>query len=152
MDSTVVVPNADLAVVKGNKSYWSHADHRRFGWHSLHRIARYTTGFRAAQVMTLEKRMDLRMATHEEVRHLTALPSFSAMVVIRGQNILYEHYAPDFGPDRPHSIQSINKTTLNFIVGQLTQRGVLDLSRNVEYYIPEIGSGYATASLQQVLN
>jgi CubicO group peptidase (beta-lactamase class C family) len=146
------VPNSDLVVVEGNKSRWSHADHRRHGWHNLHRIARYSSSFRAARVMPLEKRMDVRIAEHESVRRITALPWFSAMIVIRGKHILFERYAPDFGPGRPHSIQSITKTTVNLLVGQLVRDGILDPSRKVGYYIPEIGSGYADATLQQVLN
>lgn len=144
--------NTDLVVVEGNKSRWSHADYRRFGWHNLHRIARYGSSYRAADVMRLEKGMDLRIAELESVRHMTSLPCFSAMIVIQGQRILFERYAADFGPRSPHSIQSITKTTLNLIVGKLLEAGVLDLSRTVGHYIPEIGTGYARATLQQVLN
>jgi CubicO group peptidase (beta-lactamase class C family) len=147
-----VIPNPDLEVFEENKSRWSHADHRRHGWHNLHKIARYGMSIRAARVMPLEKRMNLRIAELEAVRHLTSLPWFSAMVVIRGQHVLFERYAPDFGADRPHSIQSITKTTMNLVVGQLVERGILDLSKAIEHYIPEIGSGYARATLQQVLN
>jgi CubicO group peptidase (beta-lactamase class C family) len=96
--------------------------------------------------------MDLRIADLDSVRTLTTLPWFSAMIVIRGPHILFERYAPDFGRDRPHSIQSITKTTINLIVGQLVGRGLLDLSRKVRDYIPEIHSGYSEATLQQVLN
>jgi len=152
MNDIVAVPNADLTVVDGNMSRWSHADYRRHGWHHLHQIARYGSSFRAARTMLLEKRMDLRIAQLEDVGHFTALPSFSAMVIIRGQHILFERYACDFGKDQPHSIQSITKTIINLIIGQLVEDGVLDLSRRVEDYIPEIGSGYAKATLQQVLN
>jgi len=102
--------------------------------------------------MTLEKRMDLQIADMESVRHLTLLPWFSAMVVIRGQHILFERYAADFGPNCPHSLQSITKTIMNLIVGRLVDEGVLDVSRTVKHYVPEIGSGYADATLQQVLN
>jgi CubicO group peptidase (beta-lactamase class C family) len=152
MNDIVTVPNPDLVVVEGNKSCWSHADHRRRGWHSLHRISRYGISLRAARVMSLEKCADLRVAELDCVRHLTSLPWFSAMVVIRGQRVLFERYAPDFGPFHPHSIQSITKTTMNLVVGQLVERGILDLSKPIEHYIPEIGSGYAKATLQQVLN
>lgn len=152
MNTITTIPNPDLVVIEGNKSHWTHADHRRQGMHNLHRIARYCMSFRAARVMPLEKRMDLRIAELEPVRHFTSLPWFSAMIVIRGQKILFERYAQDFGSDSPHSIQSITKTTMNLVVGQLVERGVLDLSRNIAYYIPEIGSGYANATLQRVLN
>src|SRR5687768_720703 len=113
MSGIVTFPNPDLAVVEGNKSHWTHADHRRQGWHTLYRIARYGTSFRAARIMKLEKCMDLRIAELEAVRLYTSLPWFSAMIVIRGQHILFERYAPDFGPDRPHSIQSITKTMMH---------------------------------------
>lgn len=152
MDEIVTVPNPDLVVVAGNKSHWSHADHRRHGWHNLHRIARYGISLRAARVMPLEKRMDLQMAGLESVRTLTSLPSFSAMVVLRGSHILFERYASDFAPDQPHSIQSITKTLMNLIAGRLVGTGALDLSQTVRHYIPEIGTGYASATVQQVLN
>jgi CubicO group peptidase (beta-lactamase class C family) len=74
------------------------------------------------------------------------------MVIIRGQHILFERYAQDFGVNRPHSVQSITKTTMNFVVGHLVESGVLDLSQTIDHYVPEIGSGYAKATLQEVLN
>jgi CubicO group peptidase (beta-lactamase class C family) len=102
--------------------------------------------------MVLEKRMELPIAELEAVRRLTSLPWFSAMVVIRGPYILFERYAADCGKNRPHSIQSITKTTMNLVIGKLVERGVLELTRSVGHYLPEIGSGYADATLQQVLN
>ena len=152
MSQIITIPNPDLEVTEGNKSRLTRSDYRRHGFHNLHRIARYGISLRAARVMRLEKCMDLRIAEFEAVRRLTSLPWFSAMVVLRGQDILFERYATDFGCHCPHSIQSITKTTMNLVVGQLVERGVLDLSRTVAHYIPEIGSGYARATLQQVLN
>jgi CubicO group peptidase (beta-lactamase class C family) len=146
------VPNPELEVGEDNKTRWSRADDRRQGWHNLHRIARYSISLRAARTMLLVKRMDLAIAELEAVRHFTALPWFSAMIVIRDQDILFERYATDFDKDRPHSIQSITKTTMNLVIGQLVEQGILNLSHNVSHYIPEIGSGYADATLQQVLN
>jgi|SRR6185437_1756155 len=152
MSQIVTHANPDLEILAGNKSRCTHADHRRRGFHNLYRLARYSIGLRAARVMPLEKRVDLRIARDEGVSRLLALPWFSAVLVVRGQDILFEHYASDFSKDHPHSIQSITKTTLNLIIGQLLDQGLLDLSRPVADYIPTIGSGYAHASLQQVLN
>ncbi len=152
MSEIITIPNPDLVVTDGNLARWTCAQYRRRGWHSLHRIARYSSSFRAARVMTLTKRMDLRIAELDAVRHLTSLPWFSGMVVIHGQHLLFERYAPDFGPHRPHSIQSITKTLMNLIVGLLVEQGVLDLSETVEHYVPEIGTGYAKATLQHVLD
>ena len=152
MSELTTVPNADLEIIEDNKCRWSHANRRRHGWHNLHHLARYSSSYRAARVLPLEKCMDLAIADLDAVRHLTSLPWFSAMVVIRGQRVLFERYAPDFGPSHPHSIQSISKTLMNLIIGRLVEQGTVDLSRLVSYYIPEIGSGYAQATVQQVLN
>jgi CubicO group peptidase (beta-lactamase class C family) len=138
--------------VAGNKAHWCHSDLRRRGWHKLHEIARYGVTFRARRVMTLQKQMDSRIAELESVRLYTSLPWFSAMVLVEGQRVLFERYAPDFGPDSPHSIQSITKTTTNLIIGQLIESGVLAVNDLIKRHIPEIGSGYAEATLQQVLN
>lgn len=151
MDRVVTILNPDLEVVEG-KGRWNHSDNRRSGFHNLYQLARYTLSFRAARVMQLTKRMDTRIADLDAVQRMTSLPSFSAMVVILDQHILYERYAPDFDRHSPHSIQSITKTTMNLIVGQLVEREQLDLSSAVARYIPEIGSGYANATIQHVLN
>lgn len=152
MSTITTVAQADLTVDRDNKSRWTRAEHRRYGLHNLHRIARYGMSFRAARVLPLEKRLDVRIAQIDCVRHLTSVPWFSAMVVMRGQHVLFERYATDFGPDAPHSIQSITKTTMNLVIGQLVERRTIDLARTVQHYIPEIGSGYAAATLQQVMN
>ncbi|MER8413025.1 serine hydrolase [Mesorhizobium sp. M1342] len=144
--------NPDLTIGRDNKARWNQPDYRRDGFHNLHRLARYGLSFRAARVMALHKRMDLRIAEMEAVRRLTALPWFSAMAVIRGNELLFERYAPDFGPDRPHSIQSISKTIMNLVIGRLLEEGKIDLSHKVAHYLPWIGSGYAPATVQQVMN
>ena len=145
-------PNPDLLVGADNKARWNQPDHRRHGFHNLYRLARYATSYRAGRVMSLRKRADLRIADMESVRRLTSLPWFSAMAVVRGNDVLYERYAPDFGPDRPHSIQSISKTMLNLILGRLLDDGKIELGRKVADYLPWIGSGYAGSTLQQVMN
>jgi CubicO group peptidase (beta-lactamase class C family) len=145
-------PNPDLLVGADNKARWNQPDHRRHGFHNLYRLARYGTSYRAGRIMSLSKRMDLRIADMDSVRRLTSLPWFSAMAVVRGNDLLYERYAPDFGPDRPHSIQSISKTMLNLILGRLLEDGKVALERKIADYLPWIGSGYAGATIQQVMN
>lgn len=152
MSGIVSEANPDLVVGEGNKTRWEQPDRRRYGWHNLYRLARYSTSYRAGRVMTLRKRMDLRIADMEAVGRLTSLPWFSAMAVIRDNDVLFERYAPDFGPDCLHSIQSITKTMLNLIIGHLLEDGKIDLERKVAEYLPWIGSGYAGATVQQVLN
>lgn len=152
MTSPRTYPNPDLVAGDDNKSTWNHPDRRRWGFHNLPRIARYTMSFRAREVLRLSKAFDLAIADMQAVRHLTSLPAFSAMIVLQGERILYEKYAADFRQDSVHSIQSITKTFMHLVIGRLVAEAVIDVTRPVRDYLPEVGSGYADATVQQVLN
>jgi CubicO group peptidase (beta-lactamase class C family) len=144
--------NPELEITSDNKGRWNMPEQRRFGFHHLNQINRYSVALRAARVMRLDKRIDPRIGRRDDVRLLTGLPSFSALVVVRGQHLLHEQYASDFGPRSVHSIQSITKTIANLIIGSLWRDGLIELDRKVSHYLPEIGSGYAEATVQAVLD
>ena len=118
----------------------------------MHTVFRYSLGIRAPEVLRLGKIVDRRIGDLESVRRLTGTAHFSGMVVARDGAILFERYAPDFGPDQPHSVQSITKTTMSLVVGRLVERGQIELDREVRHYLPDIGSGYAGATVQDVLD
>ena len=151
-NAIATTPNPDLVIGSGGRPTWNTAEHRRWGWHNLHRITRYGLTLRSRDVMTLRRDIDLRIAELPAVRRFTGLDCFSGMAVLRGDQLLFEAYAPDFGPHRPHSIQSITKTTLNLMVGRLVEDGRLDLADTVADHLPEIGTGYAAASLRDVMD
>jgi len=145
-------PNPDLVVGADHRPRWNSAPFRRAGFHNLHLQSRYAQSFRAAAVADLRLASDLSIPSREDVRQLTGLPWFSAMAVTEGNRLLYEAYAPDFGPDRPHSIMSVSKMSLNLIIGRLWEDGLLQLDGLVGDYLPWIGPGYAGAVLADVLN
>ncbi len=144
--------NPDLQLGRDNRAAWSQTDTRRWGFHNLHKISRYSLGIRAPAVLELHKSFDMRVPDLPLVRKMTGSPFFSGMAVLRGSEIVYENYAVDFGPSCVHSMQSITKTTLNLILGSLVEQGLVDMSRRVDHYLPNIGSGYAAATVQQVAN
>jgi CubicO group peptidase (beta-lactamase class C family) len=141
-------PNPDLVVGPERHPRWNTPQHRRHGFHNLHRIARYTTTFRAARVMDLRLAADLGLPAREDVRRLTSLPWFSALAVTEGNRLLYEAYAPDFGPDQPHAIMSISKMAANLILGRLWEDGALTLDAKLGEILPWIGPGYHGATVQ----
>jgi CubicO group peptidase (beta-lactamase class C family) len=145
-------PNPDLVVGPDGWTRWNTAPHRRHGFHNLHAIARYGQSFRAGRVLDLPLSADLSIAAREDVRRLTALPWFSAMAVIEGDRLIHAAYAPDFGPDRPHSIMSISKMAVNLMIGRLWEDGRLRLDETVGEVLPWIGPGYHGATVQDVLN
>lgn len=145
-------PNPDLTVGPDRHPRWNAAPHRRQGFHNLHRIARYTQGFRAARVLDLRLSVDLSIPQRDDVRRLTTLPWFSAMAVIEGDRLLYEAYAPDFGPDQPHSIMSISKMAAHLILGRLWEDGKIGMEETLGEILPWIGGGYHGATVQDVAN
>jgi CubicO group peptidase (beta-lactamase class C family) len=145
-------PNPDLFVGPDRRPRWNSPPFRRHGFHNLHRLARYAAGFRAGRVMDLRLSADLAIAARDDVRRLTATPWFSAMAVTEGNRLLFEAYAPDFGPDRPHSIMSVSKMSANLIIGRLVEDGRLSPDETVGAILPWIGPGYAAARVQDVLN
>jgi len=144
--------NPDLLVGEGDRPAWNQPDRRRRAFHNMHLVFRYSLGIRAPEVLRLRKVVDRRIGDLESVRRLTGTPHFSGMVAARDGSILFETYAPDFGPHQPHSVQSITKTTMNLVVGLLVERGKVDLAREVDHYLPDIGTGYARATVQDVLD
>lgn len=145
-------PNPDLLVGETRQPRWNSAPHRRHGFHNLHRLTRYSQSYRAAAVLDLRLSAELSIPQRQDVRHLTSLPWFSGMVVTEGNRLLYERYAPDFGPDQPHSIMSISKMSMNLFTGRLWEDGKLALDEKIGVILPWIGAGYRDASLQDVLN
>jgi CubicO group peptidase (beta-lactamase class C family) len=145
-------PNPDLAVTASGFEDWNTPERRRAGFRSLPRISRWGISIRAPRVRALAREIDWRIGELPLVRQLTNTTAFSALAVARGDQLLYERYAPDFGPDELHATQSITKTTMTLVIGKLVEEGLIDLGQMVQAYLPEIGSGYATATVQQVLD
>lgn len=135
-----------------NASNWENGENRRFGLHHFDQIARYTMGVRPSVVRKLKKTQDLDIGEIPEVKYLTNTTAFSGLVVVKGDTIVYEKYAPDFDPAQVHSVQSTTKTINNLLAGKLVSDGKLDLSRKVKEFYPDMGSGYAEATVQQVLD
>ncbi len=144
--------NPQLEVGRDNLAWWNRAENRRHGFHSIHRLNRRGLGLRSGHVLPLRDRHHPAIAERSDVARLTALPSFSAMVVAQGRDVLFEAHASDCGPDTLHSMQSITKTHLNLVFGRLMAAGRVDPGQMVETWIPEIGSGYRGVTLQQVLD
>ena len=47
---------------------------------------------------------------------------------------------------------SITKMFINLFIGELLEKKMIDLNKNISHYLPDIGSGYAYAKIQDVLN
>ena len=111
--------NPDLTVGADNKQRWNQPAHRRHGFHQAHRLFRRAAMVRARQVLALKADDDRRLAAIPEVARLLADPAFSALACVRGERILLQTHAADFGLHQPHSMQSISKLHMHLMIGQL---------------------------------
>ena len=152
MKNHQVIPNPDLTVGKNNKQRWNQAGHRRHGFHNAHRLFRRAFMVRSRNVLVLESQLDTSIQNHPDLKNLMSNSAFSAICCIRDDKILMEAAADDFSTSQPHSIQSISKLHIHLIIGQLISQGVLSLDAKVKEYLPDIGSGYAEAPLQSLLD
>ena len=131
---------------------WENGENRRYGLHNFEKVVRYTSSVRPTAIRKLQKSQDLNVGDLPEVNYLTSTTAFSGIVIVKGDTVIYEKYAPDFGPTQQHSCQSSTKTINNLLVGKLVAEGKLDLSATIKSFYSDMGSGYADATVQQVLN
>jgi CubicO group peptidase (beta-lactamase class C family) len=146
------IPNPLLTVAENGYTRWNTPEHRRVGFRSIRDLGRYGITLRAPTVRLLPKDIAHTIGDIPSVRRMTGLPAFCALVVVKDGTIVYETYAPDFAPEQLHTIMSITKTTMNLALGRLIDDGRVDVDAPVKEYLPEVGSGYAEATVQQVLD
>lgn len=76
-----------------------------------------------------------------------------AFLVITDGKVLDERYAEGWQPHDRHLLMSVSKSICGLVVGTLVDEGAINVSERVAHYLPELaGSGYADATVQQVLD
>ena len=148
----VSVRNPELTTLKDNKASWNLPKTRRFGYRNLHKINRYSIFLRSDLILKLNSKTNKTIAKLPLVKKMTKNKSFCSLIVGNRQNILFEKYAKDFKKNQPQTIMSITKMFVNLFIGELVTNRLIDLNKKVSHYLPKIGSGYANAKIQDVLN
>ena len=148
----VSVRNPELTTLKDNKASWNLPKTRRFGYRNLHKINRYSIFLRSDLILKLNSKPNKTIAKLPLVKKMTKNKSFCSLIVGNHQNILFEKYAKDFKKNQPQTIMSITKMFVNLFIGELVTKNLIDLNKKVSHYLPKIGSGYANAKIQDVLN
>ena len=152
MSGTRIIPNPDLTVGADNKQRWNQPAHRRHGFHNAHHLFRRTLMVRSRNVLILEPSKVGLLDQPARIQDLLNHPAFSAICCIQGNRILMEAAADDFTTTTPHSIQSVSKLHIHLIVGQLLEQSLISCEAKVADYLPDIGTGYAKATVQSLLD
>ena len=144
--------NPNLVIVRDNKAKWYLPETRRDGYRNLHKINRYGLLFRSDLVLKLTTNFNKDIEKKNSVKKITNHKYFCSLIVGKNQEILYEKYASDFSKSQPQTIMSITKMFINLFIGELLEKKMIDLNKNISHYLPNIGTGYASAKFQDVLN
>ncbi|MCY4364568.1 MAG: serine hydrolase [Gammaproteobacteria bacterium] len=134
------------------KGRWDLPGQRRAGLRMLHRLNRYGLVLRAPCSRPLTTHTDAGIGNQAGVAQCLDNQAFVGLLVLQRDDIVFEAYADDFDERQVHSVQSISKMLVNLIAARCVNHGLVDLERAVIDYLPSIGSGYASASVQQLLD
>ena len=144
--------NSSLVVVRNNKPKWYLPETRRAGYRNLHKINRYGLLYRSDLVLKLNKKYNKKIQNIPSVKKIINHKYFCSLLVGKDQNILYEKYASDFTNKTPQTIMSITKMFVNLFIGELVKKKIIKLNHKISKYLPNIGTGYAKATIQDVLD
>ena len=144
--------NPNLVVLRDNKPKWYLPESRREGYRNLHKINRYGLLYRSDLVLKLKKKYNKKIENIPSVKKVINHEYFCSLLVGKNQEILFEKYASDFNEKTPQTIMSITKMFANLFVGELLEKKIIDLNKKISDYLPNIGSGYASATIQDVLD
>ena len=144
--------NPSLVVLRDNKPKWYLPESRREGYRNLHKINRYGLLYRSDLVLKLNKKYNKKIKKISSVKKIINHKYFCSLLVGKGQQILFEKYANDFNDKTPQTIMSITKMFVNLFIGELLEKKKIKLNKKISHYLPNIGSGYASATIQDVLD
>ena len=144
--------NPSLVVLRDNKPKWYLPETRRDGYKNLHKINRYGLLYRSDLVLKLENNYNQEIEKIPAVKKMLKHKYFCSLLVGKNQDIIFEKYADDFTDKTPQTIMSITKMFANLFIGELFEKKIIDLNKKISYYLPQIGTGYASATIQDVLN
>ncbi|MDH3230056.1 MAG: beta-lactamase family protein [Alphaproteobacteria bacterium] len=76
-----------------------------------------------------------------------------ALLVLKGQQVLWEWYDPGYRPDFPHIVFSVSKSITACLAGVLVEQGRLDPDAPAVRYIPEAaGSAWGDCTVRHILD
>ena len=144
--------NPSLVVLRDNKPKWYLPETRREGYRNLHKINRYGLLYRSDLVLKLNLKKNKNIENIPSVKKMVNHKYFCSLLIGKDQNILYEKYANDFTEKTPQTIMSITKIFVNLFIGELVEKKIISLKDKISKYLPNIGTGYAEATIQDVLD
>lgn len=126
-------------------------NYRGYGLRNFEKIVPNLIGVNSEHIRKLRVERDYTVDQLPAVKNLLRHSALDSLVILRGNKIIYEHYANGMTSQSLHSCQSSTKSMLNLLVGKAVEEGKLDLNAKVEKYIPSIGNGFKGQTISNVL-
>ncbi|MDH3635407.1 MAG: beta-lactamase family protein [Gammaproteobacteria bacterium] len=145
-----------------NLSNWRQPGNNRWAFHHVREIIPTDEIARGERVSKFEKSIagnvdGVKVAapdgTDWSLQRWLEESNSDALLVAHHGKLVHEWYFDPAIETRPHIVFSVSKSITATLAGVLVDQGLLDPSKPVVEYIPELAdSGYRDASLQQVLD
>ena len=75
------------------------------------------------------------------------------LLILKDNEILFEKYYGHLTENKPHLMNSISKSVVGLLAGKLEHEGVIDFSKTISHYVPELSnSGWGPDSLRLLLD
>ncbi|MEI6845084.1 MAG: serine hydrolase [Actinomycetes bacterium] len=75
------------------------------------------------------------------------------LLIVKHGKIVYENYLNGMVLDTRHLLQSVSKSILGILIGQLVSEGLIATDQTIGYYLPQMqNSGYSDATVQNALD
>jgi CubicO group peptidase (beta-lactamase class C family) len=75
------------------------------------------------------------------------------LLVLHDGRIVAERYVGEMAEETRHLLMSVSKSMASVVVGRFVSRGLIEVSRSIGTYLPELeASAYGDATVQQVLD
>ena len=161
--STVEEVRRQIEGLPKDESWWT-VNGQDMAWNNknLNRIFPTVNVYRAGPVRELESRSMPEIADYQvhtpkgQVRFIDFLNSDEStcmgMVILHRGKIVFEDY-PRMEPYERPIYWSVTKVLVSAVVGILEERGVVEIDKSIETYIPElVGSSYAGVTVRNLLD
>ncbi len=75
------------------------------------------------------------------------------LLILKDGKIVFEKYYGHLKPELPHLMMSVSKSVIGLLTGVLEEKGVIDLSKSVAHYVPELAkSGWGPDPIRTMLD
>lgn len=82
-----------------------------------------------------------------------ALNYTDGIIILHCGKIIYEEYFGELTPERVHAVMSVTKSFTGTLASILVSEGVLDSTKTVGYYIPQLSSsGFGDATVREIMD